>query len=164
MLHAALDLGVCALFLSPRALGPWRFFLSPRALGPWRLRSFFIASRPWALASHAPLCPASLTRAPSDGRQWWPRHSLCVFQLRGNGWESKSCLWESKITDFPLLFPPSSRALRAMMCAVATDSLSPGACVGDLLTTVGACVIRRVTQSGDVADPLGPGPFGLFDK
>ena len=133
---------------------------------PWTLAFalFFIASRPWALASHAPLCPASLTRAPSDGRQWWPRHSLCVFQLRGNGWESKSCLWESKITDFPLLFPPSSRALRAMMCAAATDSLSPGACVGDLLTTVGACVIRRVTQSGDVADPLGPGPFGLFDK
>ena len=101
--------------LAPLDLGA---FLSPRALGPWRLRSFFIASRPWALASHAPLCPASLTRAPSDGRQWWPRHALCVFQLRGNGWESKSCLWESKITDFPLLFPPSSRALRAMMCAL----------------------------------------------
>ena len=35
MLHAALDLGVCALFLSPRALGPWRFFyrLAPLDLG-----------------------------------------------------------------------------------------------------------------------------------
>ena len=42
---------------------------------------FDIASRPWTLASHAPLCPASLTRASSDGRQWLPRHSLCVFQL-----------------------------------------------------------------------------------
>ena len=140
-------------FTRPWTLAFALFFIASR---PWTLALFFIPSHPWALASHAPLCPASLTRAPSDGRQWWPRHSLCVFQLRGNGLESKSCLWESKITDFPLLFPPPSRALRAMMCAVATDSLSPGACVGDLLTTVGACVIRRVTQSGDVAEPLGP--------
>ena len=48
------------------------------------------------------------------------------------------------------------------MCAIATDSWSPGACVGDLLTTAGGCVIRRVTQSGDAAEPLGPGPFGRF--
>ena len=62
MLHAALDLGVCALFFI--ASRPWTLalFLSPRALGPWRLRSFcyrlapldlgafFIASRPWTLA------------------------------------------------------------------------------------------------------------------
>ena len=34
---------------------------------------------------------------------------------------------------------------------------SPSACVGELSTTIGACVFWRVTQLGNVAEPLGPG-------
>ena len=68
-----------------------------------------------------------------------------MFQLRGNGWESKSCLWESKITDFPLLFPPSSRSNDVCLAVVASPQAAVvGECQEGIYVAQGRSPDRKV--------------------